>query len=400
MNKQLTFICVSCDFKGTEFLRALHDLGHKALLITSQKTENDPWPRDCIENIFFMPQNDGRSWDLNTLESGVAYLFREYKIDKIIALDDYDVKKAAWLREIFRSPGMGDTTARHFYDKLSMRMIAADHGIQQPAFTGLFHDEAIKTFMQSNPAPWLVKPRSDAGALGIRKLNNADEFWKWNEQNQEQRHRFLLETFKPGHIYHVDALFTDFQPLFTRASRYLQPPFEVAHGGGVFRSQTTPFGGEHEQRLTEFNAKLLRAFGLKFGASHSEFIYHEDSDEFYFLETSARVGGAHLADMVEAATGINLWYEWAQIEVAMLLQKSYSPPVIRQDNAGIVVTLSKFEKPDYSALQHPSLVWTLQKKYHVGLIFRNAEHETITHLLNQYTNRIFDEYHTTVPLKE
>ena len=36
----------------------------------------------------------------------------------------------------------------------------------------------------------------------------------------------------------------------------------------------------------------------------------------YFLETSARVGGAFIVDVVEAATGINLWREWAKIEIA------------------------------------------------------------------------------------
>jgi biotin carboxylase len=50
---------------------------------------------------------------------------------------------------------------------------------------------------------------------------------------------------------------------------------------------------------------------LKHGAAHTEFIKCNEDGKIYFLETSSRVGGAHIAEMVEAASGINLWGEWA-----------------------------------------------------------------------------------------
>jgi hypothetical protein len=51
-------------------------------------------------------------------------------------------------------------------------------------------------------------------------------------------------------------------------------------------------------------------------------IYKSDEDgEIYFLETSSRVGGAHLAD-IAAASDINLWKEWAAIEDALVKEKN------------------------------------------------------------------------------
>ena len=400
MKKQLTFLCVSCDFKAVEFLRALHELGHKVFLVTSQKTEELPWPRECLQDIFFMPQNDGRKWDMDTFREGTAYIYREHPIDKMIALDDYDVKKVAMLREDFRSPGMGDTTARHFYDKLAMRMIARDNNIRIPDFSALFSDEEIKDFFVRSNGPWVVKPRSDAGALGIRKLQTEADFWAWNTEHLDVRHTYLIECFTPGHVYHVDSLFTNSKPHFTRSSRYLQPPFEIAHGGGVFRSQTLDVGSKEDKQLTKLNTQLLQAFGLKFGASHSEFIKSNEDGKFYFLETSARVGGAHLADMVHGASGINLWAEWAKIESAMLLGETYKIPKAEKSNAGIIVTLSRFENPDYTQLEHPARWWTMNKKYHVGLILKDDSSEKVFDLLNEYTDKIFADFHTSVPLKE
>lgn len=400
MAGQKTFLCISCDYKGGDFLRALHELNQRVFLVTSEKTREEAWPRECLEDIFYMPERDGRKWDIQTLIQGTAFLFRKNAVDKIIALDDYDVWKAADLREEFRSPGMGQTTARHFYDKLAMRMRADEHNIRIPGYSGLFTDHRIEEFLDASEPPWVVKPRTDAGALGIRKLYSKEDFWRWNEMHQEDRYRFLIEEFKPGAVYHVDTLLKSGKTLFTRTSQYLQPPFEVAHEGGVFRSHTMEIDHPDSLELKKLNDAVLSTFGLRFGASHTEFIKEHETGEFYFLETSARVGGAHLADMVEAASGINLWREWAKIELAELNREEYVLPKHREENGGIVVTLSKYAHPDYSAFDDSSIVWQLNKKYHIGLIFRHPSRKHILDLLDKHTQKIFEAYYTTVPLKE
>ena len=76
------------------------------------------------------------------------------------------------------------------------------------------------------------------------------------------------------------------------------------------------------------NARVLESFGMQRGVSHTEFIRAHDG-EIYFLETSARVGGAYIVDVVEAATGINLWREWAKIEIAGE-HGIYAPPAVER----------------------------------------------------------------------
>ncbi len=400
MNKKLTFICISCEFKGKEFITALHELGHRVYLVTAEKFKNEAWPFEHIEETYYIPSEDGRRWNTEHLISGTAHIFRQHFVDKMIALDDYDVSKVALLREEFRSPGMGQTTARHFFDKLAMRMIAREHNINIPKFTGVFNDDQIRKFFDTTKGPWLVKPRTDAGSLGIRKLLTVENFWEWNAENYERRHSFLIEEFKPGAVYHVDALFKNYTSIFTRSSQYLQPPYDVAHGGGVFQSHTLDSNDKESKMLQLLNDQLLKAFKLNFGASHSEFIRNNEDGEFYFLETSARVGGAHLANMVEAASGINLWAEWAKLEASMLLGTDYQLPVPDHNNSGIVATLSRYEYPDYSQFNDPAIWWTLNKKYHIGLILKDPSRYRILELIEKYTERIFKDFHTKAPLKE
>jgi biotin carboxylase len=398
--KQRFFLCITCEFKGGDFIEAIHALGHKAYLVTSEKTRSDAWPHHAIEEAFYMPESDGRLWSINDLLQGTAYLFRHQQIDRIIALDDYDVSKAALMREEFRLPGMGQTTARHFFDKLAMRMVAKEAGILVPEFTGLFNNDEIHRFFGNSEGPWLVKPRMDAGALGIRKLHSEADFWNWEREIGERRHKFLVEEFKPGDILHVDTLIMDYKLLFHRASEYLNPPFDIAHGGGIFQSHTLESGSKDDVVLKKLNLQVLKAFGLKHGASHSEFIRNRKDGKFYFLETSARVGGAHLAEMVEAASGVNLWKEWANIELALLAGNSYKAPKQIKENAGIIVTLSKYEHIDYGQFQEEEVWWTLPKAYHVGLIVKHPKRERILELLGQYAHKIHQEFSTSVPLKE
>ena len=395
-----TFFCITCEFKGGDFLRACKAAGNRVFLITAEKTKDDGWPLEDIDEVYYMPESDGRLWKTEDLIKGLAFLSRDNQISRIIALDDYDVSKASDLREEFRMPGMGQTTARHFFDKLAMRMIADEAGIPIPGYAPLFNNEAISQFLSSSEGPWLVKPRSDAGTLGIRKVHHADEFWAVSDELGEHRHAYLIEEFKPGAVCHVDSLSFHHELLFSRASQYLATPFEVAHGGGIFRSAVVEFDTALDKKLRKLNKHVLKAFGLKHGASHSEFIYHPENDQVVFLETSARVGGANLSEMVEASSGINLWMEWARIESALLNQSEYRLPEIRNQYAGIVQSLSKYEHADYAAFTEPEVCWTLNKPYHVGAIVRSDRRERVIELLDRYAEVVQSDFHAAVPLNE
>ena len=395
-----TFLIVSCEFKGIDFIKYCKAAGNRVFLVTAKNTEHEPWPRECLDDIFFMEEVKHGIWNMEHFISGVAYLMRANKIDRIVALDDYDVEEAAELREEFRLPGMGQTTGRHFRDKLAMRMKADEAGLQVPGFTALFNDEEINAFARRVKPPYMVKPRSDASAQGIRKVQSAEELWQVVHELGERRHHHLAEQFRPGDIYHVDSLCFGGKVLFTRVSQYLSSPWEVAHGGGIFRSVICEHGGEDEKALTKFNAEVLKAFGMRDNATHTEFIKSNENGQFYFLETSSRVGGANLAEMVEFASGINLWGEWANIETAMAKGEKYKLPKQRKEYAGIIVSLSRFEHPDHSVFDDPEIVWRMEKDYHIGLILKSKSRERILELLDEYAVRIQKDFHAAMPVTD
>jgi len=396
----LNVLCISRFFKGGDFIKSAKAEGNNVFLLTSKKLEHDSWPWDCIDETFYMVEDENGLWNHDHLVGGLAHKMRNTKFDIFVALDDFDVEHVAFLREYFRIPGMGETTARYFRDKLAMRIKAKSEGVPVPQFTALFYDADINYFADSVPAPWLVKPRMQASAAGIKKIHNKEELWHHLNHLGGERHEYLLEKFAPGAVYHVDSLTTEGKVVFSRVSQYLDTPFEVAHGGGIFRSHTIELGSAEDIALLKLNEDVMRAFGMQYSASHSEFIKCTEDGKYYFLETASRVGGANIAEMVEFASGINLWGEWARIETAAVRKQKYKLPKGRKDHGGILVSLSRFVHPDTSSFEDKEIVWRMQKDHHIGLILQSNDRNKILQLLDKYCERVRNEFHASLPAKE
>jgi biotin carboxylase len=398
MPAPLTILCLASYHKGFEFLRESRRLGCRVLLVTSKSLEHDEWPRDSIDEIFYMP-DQGKQWDPTDTLLGVSHLARTRRVDRIVPLDDFDLEKAAALREHLRLPGMGESQTRFFRDKLAMRGRAADAGVPVPPFVHLLNDDLVREFTSRVPAPWILKPRQMAGTIGIRKLHDAHELWNAADTLGDQRSFYLVEQFVAGDIFHVDSIVWGGQVVRAVSSRYGLPPFTVSHGGGVFSSRLVARGSEDDRALQSLNSTVLRAFGMASGVSHTEYIRADDGG-WYFLETSARVGGAHIADLVEIATGVNLWAEWARVEAAAAMGATYAPPPDRGDYAGLITSLARQEWPDTSGYTDPEIAWRLAKHHHVGFVLRSSDPRRVEQLIDSYIPRIAADFGAALPMTE
>ena len=309
------------------------------------------------------------------------------------------METVADLREHFRMPGMGGSTARYFRDKLAMRVQARDEGIPVPEFVHVLNHEDVRAYMSDVPGPWVLKPRSEASSMGIRKVNGADEIWPMLEELGDRQSFYVLERFVPGDVFHVDSIVWNKRVLFTVASQYGSPPMTVYQGGGVFATSVLPYHSPEEQALQALNREVIAAMGMVRGVTHAEFIRGSADGEFYFLEIAARVGGANIDKMLEYATNINLWVEWARLELAHLRGESYQVPPVKHDYAGLIVSLARQPWPDTGAYTDPELVWRLHKEHHVGFIVAAPDHARIQGLLASYVDRIAADFTAIAPPK-
>lgn len=386
-------LCVASYFKGARFLTECRRLGCQVFLLTKDSLAGRPWPREALDDVFLMPEFTRRE----DVVKAVSYLARTREIDRIVPLDDYDVDLVASLREHLRIPGMGDTTARYFRDKLAMRVQARDAGIPCPRFEHVLNHARLHRFMEEVPGPWILKPRSEAGAVGIKKIHAPHELWEWVERMGDEQSHKLLEEFVAGPVFHVDSIVWDREVQFSVAHQYLKPPFDIWNHGGIFGTRTLPPASPGEPDLQDMNRRVIQAMGLVRGVTHAEFIRSEKDGQLHFLEIAARVGGAHIDDLVEASTGVNLWEEWARLEIASLKGEGYSVPAHRRDCAGLLICLARHEHPDLSAYSDPEVVWRMSHESHAGLILNSPDCGRIEWLLGQYAERFGHDFLAVQP---
>jgi hypothetical protein len=195
---------------------------------------------------------------------------------------------------------------------------------------------------------------------------------------------------------------------------------EVAHQGGAYISRSVAHGSADEKKMFEINRKLIKGLGHERGAAHAEFIKSDADGEFYFLEVAARVGGAYIAEVLEAASGLNLWREWAKIEVGDAIESRQEQSAgageesrqrqsagagklkqLRKEYAGIVLSLAKQEQPDTSAYDDAEIVYRAKKRHHAGLIVRSKKLERVEELLQSYATRFAEDFVAVVaPLEK
>ena len=386
-------LCIASYEKGHDFLRQCSEMGVRPTLLTLEKLKDAAWPRKVLEDLVTMPAGLTREQMVHT----VCWMMRGRRFDRLIALDEFDLEMVAHLREHMRMEGMGVTTTAFYRDKLAMRSGARKGGFVVPEFCRVLNYDELRSYMTRVPAPWLLKPRSEASALGIRKIEQPEQLWRALDELGDRQSYFLLEQFVPGDVFHVDSIVNEGRVVFSAVHQYGRPPMQVMHDGGVFTTRTVDRGSRDWKELTATNAALVPALGMARGVAHAEYIRAHADGRHYFLEVAARVGGAFIAELVATAAGINLWREWARLEVAHLRGETYVLPEATEAYAGSVLCLAKTAEPDTSAFDAPEIVLRMKKHHHAGLIVRSEDPERVRTLLEGYSAAFAEQFLAQMP---
>ncbi|HMJ09536.1 MAG TPA: ATP-grasp domain-containing protein [Pyrinomonadaceae bacterium] len=394
-------VCIASEHKGNEFLDEAHNAGWYISLVTRKKLLDEPWIWTALNDVRTV-EDDAAVEDYVRAVTNIA---GSRPIDRVVGLDEFDVLTAARAREHLQLGGMTSSHALRFRDKLAMRNIASAAAIPCPEFVGVFSREKIEEFLDTVPSPWIVKPRNEVSAFGIRKCETREAVWAsidaLDARNTWRDHpsQFLVERFIEGTVYHVDSVVENGKVQACGVSRYGTPPFSVSHYGGVFTSSIVPYRSKERKALEKLNSELLTAFHYERGVSHAEFLESAADGKFYLLEVACRVGGAYIANVLEHACNFNLWREWAKLETATK-EHPYKLPKLRKEFAGVALALANQDSPDTSHYSEAEIVYRVTKSKHIGLIFHSAKQKRIDELLGFYSERITSDFLAIAPVKE
>ena len=394
-------VCIASEHKGNEFLDEAQNAGWHVTLVTRKKLLDEPWAWTALNDVATV--HDDASQD--DYIRAITNIAGSRKIDRVVGLDEFDVMTAAKAREHLQLDGMSSSHALRFRDKLSMRNIASAAEITCPEFIAPFNRDAINGYLDHVSGPWIVKPRYEVSAFGIRKCDSKTEVWQvltdLDRRNNWRDHpsQFILEKFIKGNVFHVDSVVEKGKVVACGVSKYGTPPFRVTHHGGVFTSSIVSYKSKERKELEELNQQLLSAFEYDRGVSHAEFLQSDEDRKLYLLEVACRVGGAYIANVLEHARNFNLWREWAKLET-VTDETPYQLPKLRKDFAGVALALANTDTPDTSHYIDEEIVYRVSKPKHVGLIFYSKKQKRVDELLGSYSERIAADFLAVMPAKE
>ena len=394
-------VCIASEHKGNEFLDEAQNAGWYVTLVTRKKLLDEPWAWTALNDVATVDDDPSQDDYIRAITN----IAGSRKIDRVVGLDEFDVMTAARAREHLQLDGMSSSHALRFRDKLSMRNIASAAEITCPEFIAPFNRDAINGYLDHVSGPWIVKPRYEVSAFGIRKCDSKTEVWQvltdLDRRNNWRDHpsQFILEKFIKGNVFHVDSVVEKGKVVACGVSKYGTPPFRVTHHGGVFTSSIVSYKSKERKELEELNQQLLSAFEYDRGVSHAEFLQSDEDRKLYLLEVACRVGGAYIANVLEHARNFNLWREWAKLET-VTDERPYQLPKLRKDFAGVALALANTDTPDTSHYIDEEIVYRVSKPKHVGLIFYSKKQKRVDELLGSYSERIASDFLAVMPAKE
>jgi hypothetical protein len=380
------FLCLASHEKGHDFLRQCAEMGVGVTLLTLDQNRDAGWPREALEELTTMPAGLSREQILNT----VSWMARGRRFDRVVALDEHDLEAAAQIREHMRVPGMGTTTAGCYRDKLAQRVIARAFGYKVPQFCRVLNYDELRDYMARVPAPWLLRPRMDRPFAASRMVYDSEHLWRSLDDLGDAQSYYILEQILSGDIFYVDSIVSENEVKFSVVHQGDARPLQAGQADEVLTTRTVDRDSREVKRLKAINRELAPSLGMVRGVTHAEFLRSSADGGYYFLGIGARVGGAFLDQLVEAATGINLWREWARLEIGDLRQTAYAVPDSFEDYAGSVICPAQGPWPDLDSIADPSIVTRIRKDNHAGLIVRAATPDRVQALLEKYRTQFED----------
>lgn len=292
-----------------ELAGALHVYSHNELKHTEGFAHYE-YVRDCE----FVPYAELR----------IRRAARETPFTHLITDNEYDLERAARIREDLGIPGQSAASALSFRDKAVMKEVAGGT-VPTARFARLDTIVDLTDFIDEIGYPVVVKPVKQGGSRDISVLHGDDDLIEFSRRHW--REDLMAEEFIEGRMYHVDAVIAPGYR-FVASSRYVRSCLGTFSGQNNGSLQLHP-EDKFAVRLEEFFDRVLEAFDTpEVSAYHLE-VFHTPDDELVLCEIASRVGGNRIPALTRATYGVDLHTTWLRQSCGLPVAPAPTAPPAR-----------------------------------------------------------------------
>ncbi|MFU2510106.1 ATP-grasp domain-containing protein [Pseudoalteromonas sp. ASV78] len=281
----------------------------------------------------------------------------KYKIDKIIALGEFDLIRAAKLREHYGIAGQNVQSALAYRDKVVMKQYIENTDVALPNYHEVDYGTDLLIGINAIGLPCILKTRSGGGSMGISVLKAHNDVRKALRERfkTQERANLILEAFVECNVYHVDGVVENGEIRSIWPSMYVNSCLSYQQGKAVC-SYTLSVSNPLVDILKLATKKVIEALPSPENfAFHAEFFVN-DAQEVTFCEIASRVAGGGINESYTHALGVNLEKCFALGQLGALLVEDFgwqSPrhglygSLLIPQNSGVLTRAPKYCPLDY-----------------------------------------------------
>lgn len=242
---------------------------------------------------------------------------RRRPVDHLLVFSEFDILRAARLRERLGIPGQGFASALAFRDKVRMKRHWADAGVPAAAHAALGAPADLLAFADHVGYPVVVKPRAGMGSARVRVLADEPQARAWLADTfiheEDGRSAWMAEEYIDGAMLQVDGVYHDrgVEVNWPTSVSSLLACFDGAATTSVTLEPDDPLTPRAQRLVTRALAALPVGGPIVF---HAEVWVGRDGT-LLMNEVAARIGGGQTRQIVETAFGIDLVRRYVECTV-------------------------------------------------------------------------------------
>lgn len=298
------------DLSRLPYADLLPELADRLVLIcSSHSIPEDPTQAEAILRRFKHVEILDHYERSGLVEKRALELHEQFAFERIIAVSEFDLLRAARLRDRLGLSGQNEASALAFRDKLLMKSMLATAGIPVPVSAVVRHPLDVLQFVEQQGLPVVIKPILGAGSVNTHIVRTESQLSALLDETLflegDSNPGLEIETYVAGTMYYIDGFRLNGSVQVMWPSRYLNTCHDFSHGN-ILGSFTLASENPLSARLIAFTERVLQALPTpETTAFHCE-VFHTPEDEIILCEVASRVGGPRTPELFELSLGFDL----------------------------------------------------------------------------------------------
>jgi biotin carboxylase len=321
----------------------------RVLIVGHVRPIHEKLHADGHKTVLFMPQDRVLPRDLSaphdaviSLEAGVSSgqwsdiasaMHNAQPFDAVVCYSDLYQELAADIAQRLRvSCSIDRDLLEKTRNKFLMRQALDSQGIPHCRYRFARGKEEIARAVREIGVPCILKPVAGEASMGVARLNDEGELEQVFARVGESdiRQGVMVEEFLTGQEFSVEAISdAGHHHIIAITKKYKDMDTFVEIGHVV----PAPIAMDEKHAIEAYVRRVLAGLGFRNSTSHTELILTDQGPRI--VETHTRLGGDRIIDLVEHASGINLYALSAKQSVGTRVAELIPPEISYAQSAAI-----------------------------------------------------------------